>query len=295
MTRHAAAGMIATVPHYLADDATALAYRLGGDGRGDGPPLVCLPGGPMLDATYLGDLGGLSATRRLVLVDPRATGDSATPADLSSCRCDRLVADVEALRVHLGADHIALLGHSAGANLAVRYVERHPDRVSRLVLVTPSVFAVGIPVPAAARRAALDTHAGASWYPDAVAAFDRINAGEATADDGAALTPSYYARWDDAARAFEADMNARRKPEVAAAFRADGAFDPPTTRAALARFAASVLLIAGGGDPGAPPSVVAEYAALFPDARVATLPGGGHFPWLDDPTWFSTTVTEFLT
>ena len=49
---------------FRADDGTELAYRV----RGEGTPLVCVPGGPMQESSYLGDLGGLSARRRLVLV-----------------------------------------------------------------------------------------------------------------------------------------------------------------------------------------------------------------------------------
>ena len=36
-------------------DGTELGYRV----LGDGPPLVCLPGGPGRATEYLGDLGGL--------------------------------------------------------------------------------------------------------------------------------------------------------------------------------------------------------------------------------------------
>src|SRR5215212_11058548 len=91
-------------------DGTRLAYHQAGEGRS----LVCLPGGPMRASAYLGDLGGLSAHRRLVLLDLRGTGDSAVPADPASYRCDRLVDDVEALRVELDLDRMDLLGHSAG-------------------------------------------------------------------------------------------------------------------------------------------------------------------------------------
>jgi proline iminopeptidase len=38
-------------------DGTRLAYH----GSGTGAPLVCLPGGPMRDSAYLGDLGGPAA------------------------------------------------------------------------------------------------------------------------------------------------------------------------------------------------------------------------------------------
>jgi pimeloyl-ACP methyl ester carboxylesterase len=132
--------MIVDMPTYSAPDGTKLAYRV----RGEGAPVACLAGGPMSDSSYLGDLGGLAAHRQLLMVDPRGTGASAIPQDATSYRCDRLVDDVEALREHLGLERLDLLGHSAGANLAAQYAARHPDRVGRLVLVTPSTMAVGL-------------------------------------------------------------------------------------------------------------------------------------------------------
>ena len=54
------------------------------------------------------------------MLDVRGTGESAIPADPASYRCDRLVDDVAALQDHLGLDRFDLLGHSAGANVAVR-------------------------------------------------------------------------------------------------------------------------------------------------------------------------------
>ncbi|MFL6190060.1 MAG: alpha/beta fold hydrolase [Actinomycetes bacterium] len=48
-------------------DGTRLAYHQADE---DGP-LICVPGGPMQASAYLGDLGGLSAHRSLVLLDLR--------------------------------------------------------------------------------------------------------------------------------------------------------------------------------------------------------------------------------
>ena len=53
--RCAPAGHYETMPSFASYDGTELAYRI----LGDGPPLVCLPGGPGRAAGYLGDLGGL--------------------------------------------------------------------------------------------------------------------------------------------------------------------------------------------------------------------------------------------
>ncbi len=57
-------------------DGTVLAYHRKG-GTGD-VPLVCLPGGPASASFYLGDLGGLSAERPLILLDGRGAGDART-------------------------------------------------------------------------------------------------------------------------------------------------------------------------------------------------------------------------
>jgi pimeloyl-ACP methyl ester carboxylesterase len=276
------------MPALAAYDGTELAYHL----LGEGAPLVCLPGGPMQDAEYLGDLGGLSERLRLIMLDHRGTGQSATPADPASYRCDRLVDDVEALREQLGLDRLNLLSHSGGTNLAVLYAARYPARVGKLVLVTPSVYAVGLTVTADDRRGVLRLREGPSG--PASAAFERINAGQATDSDWAALTPFAYGRWDAATQAHHARGEARRNDEAAVIFGSEGAFDPEATRAALATLEAPVLLLAGEVDLNSPPRVVAELAGLFPNATLATQPGAAHFPWLDDPTWFTKTIAAFL-
>jgi pimeloyl-ACP methyl ester carboxylesterase len=70
------------MPAFHAVDGTTLAYHV----QGEGAPLVCVPGGPMRDSLYLGDLGGPAAVRRLITLDLRGTGQSAVPADPASYR-----------------------------------------------------------------------------------------------------------------------------------------------------------------------------------------------------------------
>lgn len=126
------------MPIFRAPDGTRLTYHL----RGEGEPLVVLPGGPMRASAYLGNLGGLDAHRQLVLLDLRGTGESELPADRGTYRCDRLVDDVEALRLQLRLERMDVLAHSAGGSLAMLYAARHPQRLGRLALITATPWAL---------------------------------------------------------------------------------------------------------------------------------------------------------
>jgi pimeloyl-ACP methyl ester carboxylesterase len=271
-------------------DGTRLAYHQAGEGRA----LLCVPGGPMQASAYLGDLGGLSAHRSLVLLDLRGTGESAIPADPTSYRCDRLVDDVEAVRGHLGLDRIDLLGHSAGAALALLYAARHPDRIGRLALLNPSPRAVGLEITDAARRQVAELRRGEAWFPDAFAALERIWSGDATAADWTAIAPFTYGRWDAVSHAHFAQEASQTNTDAAAVYYSADALDPEATRTSLARLQAPVLVVAGEYDVALPPRCAAEYAGLFGQAELAVQPGGGHFPWLDDPEWLVQTLAGFL-
>ncbi|MFJ7059736.1 alpha/beta fold hydrolase [Streptomyces microflavus] len=278
--------MAAMASFFTAPDGTRLAYRV----TGDGEPLICLPGGPA-DSRYLGDLGGLSAHRRLVLLDLRGTGRSALPEHAASCRCDRQVADVEALREHLGLARVDVLAHSAGANLAMQYAARHPGRVGRLALIGPGVRAVGVEIDGRMRHALALRRKGEPWFPAAFAALEAIT--EGTGGDWEAVAPFFWGRWDAAARLHHA-AGQPLNGEAVAHFGAEGAFEPEVTRAALAGFESPVLLLAGEFDLNSPPRAVAQCAELFPRASLVEQSGAGHYPWIDGPDRFVATVSAFL-
>ncbi|MFC7640347.1 hypothetical protein ACFQX6_04440 [Streptosporangium lutulentum] len=137
-------------------------------------------------------------------------------------------------------------------NLAVLYAARHPDRVGKLMLVTPSVFAVGLAVTGEARLETARLRKDEPWFGPAIAALEAIVAGTATDDSWDAIDPFFYGRWDAAAQAHQAAQNGRRNDEAAAVFGSEGAYDPDATRTALATFDAPVLLLAGETDLNSP-------------------------------------------
>ncbi|MFI9451929.1 prolyl aminopeptidase [Amycolatopsis sp. NPDC052450] len=107
-------------------------------GNPDGKPVVFLHGGPG---------GGCSPSHRrlfdpsayrIVLFDQRGCGRSlphtSASGDLSSNTTWHLVEDIERLRRSLGISRWQVFGGSWGSTLALAYAEKHPERVSELVL-----------------------------------------------------------------------------------------------------------------------------------------------------------------
>jgi proline iminopeptidase len=107
----------------------------------DGKPAVVLHGGPGSGCTP-----GLRryfdpAAYRVVLFDQRNCGRSqphaSDPAvDLAANTTAHLVEDVERLRAHLGIGRWLVFGGSWGSTLALAYAERHPERVTEMVLAS---------------------------------------------------------------------------------------------------------------------------------------------------------------
>lgn len=278
------------MPSFASYDGTEIAYRV----VGEGSPLVCLPGGPGRATEYLGDLGGLSESRQLILLDPRGVGDSADPADPATFRVDRLVNDVESLRVQLGLDRMDLLAHSAGSVLATLYAAAHPGQLSALILVTPGLYAVGVEGTEEQFDAVIARLTQEPWYPEAVAALEKLKAGDNSIEAFRASRPLVYGRWDEAAQEHATAGVAVRHQVAREGYFGEGAFDVSATRSALKHLTAPVLLYAGDRDPLVTPAVVQEATQYFGDTTVIVQPGAGHFPWLDDPAAFTTAINSFL-
>jgi pimeloyl-ACP methyl ester carboxylesterase len=186
-------------------------------GPAGAPVLVLLSGGPGQPgqpflAPFRNHLGPAAKRWRLVVIDQRGTGRDAlrcpalqramgasdlTPPSASAVRgcaaaigarrrffaTTDTVADLDDLRVALGAGKLALDGVSYGTYVAERYALAHPDRTSRLILdsVVPHAGVTlysEVPLRAAARvlgpAATSDLKADVARYHDGPQLFDLI-------------------------------------------------------------------------------------------------------------------------
>jgi pimeloyl-ACP methyl ester carboxylesterase len=245
-------------------------------------PLVCLPGGPLRSMRYFGDLGGLSAHRRLLLVE------------LPRRRVDRIVTDIEALRVHLGHEQLDVLAHSAGASLALLYAARCPHCVRAMALITPALRAMGIQSTEQQWHEALERRSNEPWFPHARAALASWENGDHSPQNRADVSPFFYGRWDDVSRAHAAAEPEQTSGDGASIYYAEGALDVASTREALAFLAVPIFILVGELDLQPTLHEAQELASLLPQARISVQDRAGHYPWLDDAETFVDAVAAFF-
>lgn len=104
-------------------------------------PVVLLHGGPGTpdlagDAAFVGRLADDGFD--VYAYDQVGAGGSTRLADPRQYGLARDVADLEAVRMAIGADRMVLIGHSYGARIVAGYHAAHPGRVARAVFLSPA-------------------------------------------------------------------------------------------------------------------------------------------------------------
>ena len=103
-------------------------------GNPKGKPVVFVHGGPGGGTEPRQRRFFDPAAYRIVLFDQRGCGKSTPHAELRENTTWDLVADMERVREHLGIGRWQVFGGSWGSTLALAYAEKHPERVTELVL-----------------------------------------------------------------------------------------------------------------------------------------------------------------
>jgi pimeloyl-ACP methyl ester carboxylesterase len=284
------------MPHYRSYDDAALVYRLLGPSSS---PLVCLAGGPGRDAAYLGNLGGLDRSYRLLIPDSRGTGNSPPSDDPDRYAFPALAQDLEALRAHLDLERFALFAHGAAAATAQVYAASYPERLSHLILVCPEgrVQRAQGELPDDAREV-FESRRTEPWWPEASAAVQQLATASEPEEVRALLAqaaPMAYARWGAPQRSHAAAETAQNNPVPRAGF--PQGVDDLARLAVLKKLrevSCPVLVVTGELDTITGVRVGETVAGSFPRGEWRRLSGVGHYPWVDDPDLFRASVTSFL-
>jgi proline iminopeptidase len=268
---------------------------------GRGRPLVVLHGGPDFDHEYLlPEFDALAEDLRVVLYDARGRGRSFRGEGPDDVSLASELDDLEAVRAWIGAERIAVLGHSFGGLLAAAYAVHHPERVSHLILYHTAPLS-------RAGRLALSAELAARTSPEAAARMAEIAADPAYQAGDIALEAERYRLHfgrtvRDPAVLDEIVGRLRRafSPASIVAARAieDRLYAETWDRPefdllpALRRLPVPVLVVHGEAD-FVPPSVPREIADAIPGSRLDVLPTS-HFSYVERPTEVMTLIRAFL-
>ena len=109
------------------------------------PVALVIHGGPGGDHTgFKPAMSPLADTMQLVYFDHRGQGRSAR-GDKARYTLDENVADMEALRLHLGLGPVVSIGTSYGGMVAMAHAARYPEAVSKLILVVTAAHGGFVP------------------------------------------------------------------------------------------------------------------------------------------------------
>lgn len=272
--------------HIVADDGC----RLWVTRTGHGQPVVLCHGGPGLwdMADDVADMiGDIATVHRW---DQRGGGRSQRRGPYSVARFER---DLDLLRRHFALERMAVVGHSWGAQLGLRYALDHPERVSGLVYLSGTglgrawrphhqqalrerlgdqrprfdrLSALSEPTPAQQREAAI-----LRWSTE----FADRSAGRRYARRMAA--PWFTINWE-CNQAISAELDQWREDELLAACR---------------NLAVPTLILDGQDDPR-PRWAVDSLEQALPTVTRVTIPDAGHLPWMGQPEPFRAALRSFL-
>ncbi len=114
--------------HTIAVNGTQLHYVDGGEG----PALICLPGWPQTCYSYHKVAPTLAEHFRVIIVDIRGMGSSATPA--SGYDKKTMATDIYHLIQYLGLQQVYILGHDIGGMVAMSLAFNYPEIVAKLIV-----------------------------------------------------------------------------------------------------------------------------------------------------------------
>ncbi len=186
-----------------------------------------------------------------------------------------------ALMDHLGLARATLIGNSMGGKVAWHFAARFPERVDKLVLISPDGFAQAGQRYGEAPRVGAALGLMRHVLPKPLL---RMNLAPAYGDP-AGLTDALVTRYHDLmlAPGARASMIGRLEQAVLE--------DPAGL---LPRITAPTLLLWGERDRLIPVANADDYLALMPGARLVRFPSLGHLPHEEAPEQSLAPVTAFL-
>ncbi len=264
---------------------------------GTGKQAVVIP----LHLYLFDDFKHLAKNRTLIFYDVRNRGQSDRVADESKITIQEDVEDLEKLRRHFGLKKFSLIGESYVGLMIVMYAMKYPQNVERLIQIGAVPLKFGTeypkeltandetPVPDPAESARIEELRKQGFHKTNPKEFcekdwalsQQMLVGKpelAVKVANVCHLPNEWAESLD--RHFETHFVSVQKLDI--------------PRSEIAKVKIPVLTIHGTKDRNAPYGAGREWAEILPNARLLTVKGAAHVPWIDEPELVFSAIEEFL-
>ncbi|MBF6435602.1 alpha/beta fold hydrolase [Nocardia cyriacigeorgica] len=258
-------------------DTTVHGVHVSVDGDPAAPPVLLVHGSGATGATWAPVIPSLTTGYRVITIDLPGCGRSApAPTYAVAQQADRTAMVLD----ELGIRNPTVVGHSSGGYVATALVERRPDLVGELILVStgPSLSAL-LPEPAIVRLLSTPPFGRLVW---AIRTDSMIRRAVAATAAVPVTVP------DEAL----ADLRGMSYRTLRAILAANG--DYIAARSVPERLVDAgkpALVIFGDSDPRWDPASAHQYEAV-PGAEIAYLRGVGHIAMLEDPGALSRLILD---
>jgi pimeloyl-ACP methyl ester carboxylesterase len=232
---------------------------------------------------------------RLVLVDRPGFGLS-SPITYRAETFAQVTADLQAAVLDgLALDRVDVVGHSIGANFALRLALHHPERVRRVVLLGAGPLVQDAGVPRVIRRIAsplggmmvrLTRRRGVT--------LSMIRGSGHSAALGDGRIPDVVVDWRTS---INRDTDSMWHERAMVRVLIDGAHYRPELTFAdseLARIEQPILMFYGTADSVGSPAIWQRVMGGLPNGQLKILDGVGHMVWLDDAAGVARQTESFL-
>ncbi len=275
-----------------------LFYRVAGR---EGDPILFLHGGPGLglnDGGY--DMEPLAERgHRVLMFNERGAGRSEIITEAGKLRMQDYVQDVEEFRKKFGLEKLGIIGLSWGSAVAVNYITAYPQRVTRVVFLSPMSPTAKLRQERIARLDTLKTETERRQERDAGEKFK-------TAKD-ADVIPLCEQIYGATLRLYVLDVEHFKKSRTSfcpppieglrntpfvmkAAMENLGDWD---FRPAMKNVHVPALVLEGA-ETNVPLGATREWVKSLPDARLLLIPQAGHQNWVDQPEAVISAMDEFF-
>lgn len=115
--------------YFETSDHVRIKYKVSGKGEA----CIYIPGGPGQGYPSFELMGGnnLEKNMQMIYMDQRGSGESDTS---DNYHLDKMIQDIEELRLHLKLKKVFLLAHSFGGIIAVNYAKKYPQHIKGIIL-----------------------------------------------------------------------------------------------------------------------------------------------------------------